>query len=589
MNRFNGLILICLLSIFCVGSCTLMQPTHPTGLQQSRQILNQSVASNNCRFGSQRREVPSAVNSALMPAMVSNATTLESEKRFDVIVTNVPAKTFFMGLVEGTKLNMVVAPDVSGTISLDLKNVTIDETLYAIRDTYGYDFRRTAYGYEVLPPSLQTRMFTVNYLNVRRIGKTETELTTGQISENIGSQSSGATGGIPIPVSNSTNSQVPVASKVTTRSRMDFWKELSSTLKAIIGTENGRSVVVNPEAGLVVVHAMPAELREVSRYLQSLQNNMQRQVILDAKIIEVQLDDNYQAGIDWSALGTPSNNNQAGIGQNGIVNLTGQQVQNFLGTDIAPNFNGFFALNIKSTDFNVLIRLLETQGNVQVLSSPRLSTINNQKAVIKVGDDQFFVTAVSTSNTVIGNSTTPTQDVTLTPFFSGVTLDVTPQIGTNDVITLHIHPSVSKVTDQTKTLQLGTTQNNTPNTLVLPLAKSTIRESDNIVHARNGQVIVIGGLMQNQTQEQTASTPWLTRLPFFGGFFRDTLQRSTKSELVILLRVTVVNRTQDWNNDMCATDRRICNMDRGFHVGGLPEVFGNMAEEPKYMEGEECT
>lgn len=588
MSHFNRLVFLCILSTICVGSCTLMQPTVPTGLQQGRQILNQSVANNNCRFG-HRREVPAAVNSALMPNITTNMVSSDSEKRFDVVVTNVPAKTFFMGLVEGTKMNMVVAPDVSGTISLDLKNVTIDETLDAVRDTYGYDFRRTAYGYEVLPPSLQTRMYNVNYLDVRRVGKTVTQLTTGQISQNIGSQTSGAVGSsIPLTTSNSTQSQV--ASKVTTRNKMDFWKELSDTLKAIIGDANGRSVVVNPEAGLVIVHAMPAELREVSRYLQSLQSNMQRQVILDAKILEVQLDDNYQAGIDWSVIGTPSNNNQAGIGQTGVVDLSAQQIQNFLGTDITPNFNGFFAVNVKSSGFNALIHLLETQGNVQVLSSPRLSTVNNQKAVIKVGDDQFFVTAVSTSNTVIGNSTTPTQDVTLTPFFSGVTLDVTPQIGTNGIITLHIHPSVSKVTDQTKTLQLGTTQNNTPNTLVLPLAKSTIRESDNIVHARNGQVIVIGGLMQNNTQEQIAASPWLTRLPFFGGFFRDTLQRSTKSELVILLRVTVVNRTQDWNNDMCATDCRLKRMDRGFHVGGLPEVYGNMAEEPKEMEGnEECT
>ena len=260
-------------------------------------------------------------------------------------------------------------------------------------------------------------------------------------------------------------------------------------------------------------------------------------------------------------------NSDAGIGQDGT--------QIFPTTPLDP-LVGMFAIRVNG-DFKVLVRMLQTQGNVQVLSSPHISTVNNQKAVIKVGDDEFFVTGVSTSNTIIGTNTLPSQNVTLTPFFSGITLDVTPEISSDDTVILHIHPSVSQVTEQIKNITVGSSSVGTPNELTLPLAKSTIRESDNIVRAKNGQVIVIGGLMQNNMKENIASTPWIGRVPFLGALFRRTDQQATKSELVILLKPMVATN-HNYIKKMEEEKENFQILKRPFHAGSLDKEFGNEGE-----------
>lgn len=208
---------------------------------------------------------------------------------------------------------------------------------------------------------------------------------------------------------------------------------------------------------------------------------------------------------------------------------------------------------------------------MQVLSSPRVSTVNNQKAVIKVGTDEFFVTDIS-STTVTGVTTTSTPDITLTPFFSGIALDVIPQIDEDNNVILHIHPTVSDVAEQTKIITVGGQQQS------LPLAQSSVRESDSIVRARSNQIIVIGGLMKNATLEDIGSTPLLGDIPLIGPLFRHTNQRSLKSELVILLRPIVVDSDAAWKNRLQKSSKRFRNLDQGFHYGGKSEVFGTQAE-----------
>ena len=302
----------------------------------------------------------------------------------------------------------------------------------------------------------------------------------------------------------------------------------------------------------------------MTRYLDTVQGNMNRQVVLEAKILEVVLNNHYQFGIDWKILGAD-------------LNALDEKRQPFPGTNIDNTlFPIAFTALIKwhPETFTSKIRALETQGNVQLLSSPRISTLNNQKAVIKVGTDEFFVTGVSTSETISGSTTTPTQDVQLTPFFSGITLDVTPQISANDEIILHIHPSISKVRDQQKAFEVAGKDTK------LPLALSTIRETDTIVHAHSGQVIVIGGLMQDETREDIAGLPWFANVPFLGTLFRNTKQISKKSELVILLRPIVMHSSRDWNGELKHHQARLKSLERGFHVGNRPDLYGTEAEKP---------
>lgn len=208
-----------------------------------------------------------------------------------------------------------------------------------------------------------------------------------------------------------------------------------------------------------------------------------------------------------------------------------------------------------SNDFNAVIELLQTQGDVSVLSSPRVATVNNQKAAIKVGTDEFFVTNVKTTTTT-GTATTQTPEVTLTPFFSGIVLDVTPQIGDQGDVVLHVHPSVSEVVDQKKDIKIGDSD------LSLPLALSSIREADSVVRARSQQVVLIGGLMSNNSSDVSAKVPGLANTPGLGWLFTQKRQSHAKSELVILLRPIIADTPPTgW------TSEQLRDADAGFTDG----------------------
>jgi MSHA biogenesis protein MshL len=390
-----------------------------------------------------------------------------------------------------------------------------------------------------------------------RNGESSTTVSSGQLvsGPSSGSTTAGTTGTTGTTGSASTSSN-RLSSSIQTKTKSNFWTQLTETLKTLVTAEGGRKTVVNSQAGLVIVRAYPAELSKVAEFLKVLQTTMEREVILEAKIIEVKLNDGFQSGVDWTALGLSQSIN------------TGVDISDDLKT-----FTNVFTLDAShGGNFKLVVKLLETQGNVQVLSSPRISTLNNQKAVIKVGSDELFITNVSSTSAVSsGTATEVSQDIDLTPFFSGIALDVIPQIDENDEVTLHIHPSITSVTDQNKDFTInGKAQS-------LPLVTSSIRETDSVVHAKDGEVIVLGGLMENKTIEHIGSTPVLGDLPFVGPVFRRTSQESVKTELVILLRPIVV-KTHTWGRRLNQTAHNFEHITRGFHYGSHPEVFGNLAE-----------
>ncbi len=479
---------------------------------------------------------PVEVSQALLPPLqYGGARTEIMEEQFDISVDNAPAKEFFMSLVKDTAYNMVVHPALSGEISLNLRGVTLDEVMSVVRSVYGYAYRKKGNMYEVLPSGLRTEVFKIDYLNVQRAGISETQVSAGRVtdagssgssSSNDSNNSSNENDG-----SGGTSEGGTAGTMIRTEGRSDFWQELQSTLEILVSNEEGQRIVITPQAGIVVVRAMPDEIESVREYMQKAEMILRRQVIIEAKIMEVELKDGFQAGINWTALGNPSS------GKSVLLSTTNTPLSN------VDEIGGIFSLDASLNDFTAIVELLETQGVVQVLSSPRISTVNNQKAVIKVGTDEFFVTEVTNTTTSSSVGTVSTPSVELTPFFSGISLDVTPQISEDDEVILHIHPSVSEVKDQQKEVKLF------GSTMQLPLALSTIREADSIVFARNGQVIVIGGLMQNISRDVDAGTPFLSKVPVLGGLFKQKRQESVKSELVILLK-PVVMKAGNWNQQI---------------------------------------
>jgi MSHA biogenesis protein MshL len=534
-----------------------------------------------------------AVADALVPPVSALAGNLPKarpalEERFNVAFREVPAQQFFQSIVAGTRYNMLVHPDVTGTITANLKDVTLVEALDAIRDMYGYDYQIAGTRVSIRPLTMQTRMFQVNYLNSARRGASSLRVTSTSVS-NTNSNQNGQNGNQNNQNQNQnqnndqnngqTNGQAGSqrnSTDLVTTSETDFWPQLKESIEAIVGSKaNGRSVVVSPQSGVLVIRAMPEELRNVDLYLKATQLSVDRQVILEAKILEVELNDSFQSGINWASFASfNSRNSPSSAGflspgttlaptrVNGVGGtLAGDGLSTVVGaslTNARQAAGSLFGLAFQTSNFAALLSFLESQGTVHVLSSPRIATLNNQKAVLKIGTDEFYVTGVTstTNSNTTGNTVTPS--VTLQPFFSGVVLDVTPQIDDKGNILLHVHPSVSQVTEVTKDINLGTAGN-----LSLPLAASSTSEIDSMVRGQDGRVVAIGGLMRQSSSGDNSQVPGAGNIPGLGALFRNNKNVNQKRELVVLIKPTIVDGATSWNQDLLDSSRRIDALDPG--------------------------
>jgi len=492
------------------------------------------------------------------------APTAPTEARFDLVVNGANVRDVFLSMVADTRYSMLMHPEVSGTISVTLRAVTVREALESIRDVYGFDFRVDGRRITVYPPTLQTRIFTVNYLTSQRKGRSEMRVSGGgmPVSTTGGSGTSsgtGNTGGTPNPTPGSVNG-APDGTQITTTSSSDFWVETVEALRGLLSKGEGRAVMASPQAGTIAVRAMPDELRHVEQFLRASRLAIERQVMLEAKIIEVELRDGYQSGIDWSLLRSRGAIGQtSGLSGNALVsNPNGlptlpEAVGSLLVDSVAMPFasSGTLGLALATKGFQAVLGFLETHGDLQVLSSPRVATLNNQKAVLKVGTDEFFVTGVSGGTVTPGNSTsnstTTLPTVTLTSFFSGVALDVTPQIDDAEMITLHLRPSVTTVTEKTKQIDLGTIGN-----YRLPLASSSVNETDTVVRVADGNIVAIGGLMQTETSRSRSGLPGSGSNALTRNLFGNQDGVGRKKELVVLIKPTILRNADDWQRSTAA-------------------------------------
>jgi MSHA biogenesis protein MshL len=487
--------------------------------------------------------LPPAVANALVPPADLSLPPLNgrtAEPRFDLNVVAMPAAQVFAALAKDTRYSMLVDPSLTTPVTVNLKDVTLAEALDTLREMYGFEYRVAGTRVFVQPATLTTRVFHVNYLTANRAGRSDVRVTSGSIA----GAASGASAAPPAAPAAATQE----SSRITTQSRSDLWAELEASLKLLVGEgKDGRQVIVSPQSGVVVVRALPRELRAVEAYLRAARINIERQVMLEAKIIDVRLRDGSQTGINWAAFAR-GNNHRASVGPiNPGTSLTNSGDLASGPLSAAPGSalelastaaGGLFGLAFQTSNFAALIQFLQTQGDVQVLSSPRIAALNNQKAVLKVGTDDFFVTGIKTDTTSSGAGGTITSPtITVQPFFSGIALDITPQIDEASNIILHVHPSVSAVAERNKVLNLG----DLGGTITLPLASSTVSETDTIVRVRDGAIVAIGGLMKAARSFERAQLPGAGDLPVAGHLFGSSSRASEKSELVILIKPTVIH------------------------------------------------
>ncbi|MDP2431631.1 MAG: pilus (MSHA type) biogenesis protein MshL [Pseudomonadota bacterium] len=519
--------------------------------------------------------LPAAVAAALAPESrleLPKVAAQPVEPRFDLAVNNASAQQVFLGIASGTRYSMLLHPEVAGSITVNLKDVSVPEAMSAIRETYGYDYRIDGNRIFVQPLTAQTRFYSINYPSGLRQGKSELRVISGSIADAGGGSSSGGT-----TSSGSSGGATQVdSSRITTSISTDFWYELQMTVGLLIGCSTGagatpttgtapqpsvtmscpqgRSVVASPHAGMLAVRALPVEQRQIDEYLKAARISVQRQVMIEAKILEVTLNEGAQSGINWSIFhkGTHSWSKGANTGAfpvPGAAPTAGTSLNSLLATGLpvisgaTTTSAGVFGLAFQTGSFAALINFLETQGGVQVLSSPRIAAINNQKAILKVGTDEFFVTEITSTPSTSGSTgSTTSTTVTTQPFFSGIALDVTPQIDDADNIILHVHPSVSQVVTDEKTIELGQNQG----TYKLPLAKSTVSETDSIVRLKDGEIAAIGGLMKRESRDASTGVPGLGNIPGLGIFFKNSNASRLKQELVILLKPTLIKQQSDW-------------------------------------------
>ncbi len=512
---------------------------------------------------------PAAVDRALLPPLQSlpMQPPPAPEPRFDLSVANAPAQQVFLQIASGTRYSMLVPPDLQGTIAIHLKNVTVREALDALRDLYGYEYRMEGTRIFVQPNTLQTRIFQVNYLAGKRRGDTEMRVTSGSITSSPGASGNTVATGSTTTTTGQGSGTAVQSSRISTESDNDFWGELRETLAAIVGTEGNRRVIVNPLSGVIAVRGFPSDIRNAENYLRMTQVIIERQVMIEAKIIEVQLNDSTSSGVNWSVFRGSNGRLSGGVIAPGTslapegaisTGATGSALGELAATagqDIATgatNPGGLFGLAFQAHNFAALLQFLQTQGDVQVLSSPRIATINNQKAVLKVGTDEFFVTSITTNTTTGSGATTQSPTIGVQPFFSGIALDVTPQIDENDSIILHLHPSVSVVAEKQKNVNLGALGN-----FQLPLAASTVNESDSVVRVTDGNIVAIGGLMKQEQSSSASGLPGAVQQPGIGALFGLKSRSAMKSELVILLKPTIIRGESGWHPDLADVQERL--------------------------------
>ncbi len=459
---------------------------------------------------------------------------------YTVIVNQVPVRELLFSMARDAELNLDIDNKIKGKVTMNAIDQTLPQILERLMRQTDINYRMEDETLFVMQDKPYLYFYEVSYLNMSRMSEGSVEVSTEISSTGRGAsgRSGGSGGGGGGGSKRGGNNS---KTKVTNLSGNRFWQTLAVNISNIIGEEvktstgeriqTSANIIINRESGMIGVRATAKQQKQVSEFLDRVGDSAKRQVLIEATLAEVQLSDRYQAGIDWALI---SETNAAGD----VV--TKGAVQNLLGGNLgaAP----VFSLNLAGTpggnDLTATLKALETFGDVKVLSSPKIMAINNQMAILKVVDNEVYFT-IDVEAAVVANSASiaPTIDTNVNTVPVGFVMSVMPYIDKNDVVTLHVRPTISRiigtVLDPNPALADADVQSE------IPVIR--VREVESVLTVNSGDTAVIGGLMQDQIIKNNSGVPILSSIPLIGALFSYTDEEYIKSELVIFIRPVVIH------------------------------------------------
>lgn len=481
-----------------------------------------------------------ADDTASIPSPVIQAPILPAPQQrpnletYTVIVNQVPVRELLFSMARDAKLNLDIDNNIQGKVTMNAIDQTMPQILERLSGQVDINYRLEDETLHVMKDTPYLHMYDVNYLNMSRLSEGSVEVSTEISSTGSGADVGGSGGGGGGGGNNST-------STVTNVSNNRFWQTLASNISNILGEDSkvgsgdtidtSVNIIVSRESGTLGVRATSKQHKQVRAYIDRVSGSAQRQVLIEATLAEVKLSDRYQAGVDWSLV----------TDTNAVTGFTEGATQSLLGGNLGNT--PFFSLNLAGTpndnDLTATLKALETFGDVKVLSSPKIMAINNQTAMLKVVDNEVYfsieVTPGTTDIAGIRNDAVIETEINTVPV--GFVMSVMPYIDKNDVVTLHVRPTISRIVD--------TATDPNPELakagVVSEIPVIQVREIESVLKVNSGDTAVIGGLMQDQINKTNSGVPILSSIPLIGALFSYQDEEYIKSELVIFIRPIVIH------------------------------------------------
>ncbi len=463
---------------------------------------------------------------------------------YSVVVSNVAAQDLLFALARDARLNIDIHPGITGSVTLNAVDQTLPQLLERISRQVSMRYELNGPNLLILPDAPFLRTYRVDFVSASRNVKMQSQTSTQFGAAGAAGAAAGGSGGT------GSTATIDVAST------SQLWDSLVQNVKDILGDASGggttakpaagagggssapTDVIGNRESGVLFVRASARQHERVQVFLDSVLSNVRRQVLIEATVAEVQLSNEYQRGIDWQRLrtgATTTGRPAFGTGQSGV-----EFNQISSGTPANVSTTAFVLGGaLVSQNLNVAIKLLESFGDVRVLSSPKISVLNNQTALLRVTRDivYFTITPSTTPVTVTGGGAgivvPPSFTTTPNVAAEGFMMSVLPQINDADAVVINVRPTIRRrVADATDPNPALVTPN------LIPVFET--REFDSMLRIQSGQTAVLGGLMQDSVENVEDTIPGLNRIPFFGKLFAQERKVTRKTELVIFLRATVI-------------------------------------------------